>query len=62
MDDDRLKEMRNFRQNYFDESLERIRDIRTQRKGSIKRLQIFMPRLLTTIQKQKSHNILFTIV
>lgn len=29
MDDDRLKEMRNFGQDYFDELLERIRDIRT---------------------------------
>ncbi len=28
MDDDRLKEMRNFGQDYFDELLERIRDIR----------------------------------
>lgn len=29
MDDDRLKEMRNFGQDYFDELLERIRDIRS---------------------------------
>lgn len=29
MDDDRLKEIRNFGQDYFDELLERIRDIRT---------------------------------
>ncbi|THG91923.1 hypothetical protein AJ85_00780 [Alkalihalobacillus alcalophilus ATCC 27647 = CGMCC 1.3604] len=28
MDDDRLKEMRNLGQDYFDELLERIRDIR----------------------------------
>lgn len=32
MDDDRLKEMRNFGQDYFDELLERIRDIRTLEK------------------------------
>ena len=32
MDDDRLKEMRNFGQDYFDELLERIRDIRASRK------------------------------
>lgn len=32
MDDDRLKEMRNFGQDYFDELLERIRDIRASEK------------------------------
>jgi len=32
MDDDRLKEMRNFGQDYFDELLERIRDIRVSEK------------------------------
>lgn len=32
MDDDRLKEMRNFGQDYFDELLERIRDIRALEK------------------------------
>jgi len=32
MDDERLKEMRNFGQDYFDELLERIRDIRTSEK------------------------------
>jgi len=32
MDDDRLKEMRNFGQDYFDELLERIRDIRLTKK------------------------------
>lgn len=32
MDDDRLKEMRNFGQDYFDELLERIRDIRSSEK------------------------------
>ncbi|GAE94721.1 DNA-binding protein [Gracilibacillus boraciitolerans JCM 21714] len=32
MDDDRLKEMRNFGQDYFDELLERIRDIRASGK------------------------------
>ncbi|WP_404450654.1 virulence RhuM family protein [Virgibacillus necropolis] len=32
MDDDRLKEMRNFGQDYFDELLERIRDVRASEK------------------------------
>ncbi len=32
MDDDRLKDMRNFGQDYFDELLERIRDIRASEK------------------------------
>src|SRR5690625_3557681 len=32
MDDDRLKEMRNFGEDYFDELLERIRDIRASEK------------------------------
>lgn len=32
MDDDRLKEMRNFGEDYFDELLERIRDIRSSEK------------------------------
>lgn len=32
MDDDRLKDMRNFGQDYFDELLERIRDIRSSEK------------------------------
>ncbi|WP_036689149.1 virulence RhuM family protein [Paucisalibacillus globulus] len=32
IDDDRLKEMRNFGQDYFDELLERIRDIRASKK------------------------------
>jgi len=32
MDDDRLKEMRNFGQDYFDELLERIRNIRLSKK------------------------------
>src|SRR5699024_11620115 len=32
MDDDRLKEIRNFGQDYFDELLERIRDIRASEK------------------------------
>jgi len=32
MDDERLKEMRNFGQDYFDELLERIRDIRASEK------------------------------
>lgn len=32
MDDDRLKEMRNFGQDYFDELLERIRDTRASEK------------------------------
>lgn len=36
MDDDRLKEMRNFGQDYFDELLERIRDIRTSEKMYMK--------------------------
>src|SRR5690625_7022109 len=34
MDDDRLKDMRNFGQDYFDELLERIRDIRASEKRS----------------------------
>jgi len=33
MDDDRLKEMRNFGQDYFDELLERIRGIRVSEKN-----------------------------
>ncbi|MNI71538.1 hypothetical protein D3C73_1274160 [compost metagenome] len=32
MDDERLKEMRHFGQDYFDELLQRIRDIRTSEK------------------------------
>src|SRR5690625_2584594 len=55
MDDDRLKEMRNFGQDYFDELLERIRDIRASEKGFIKRLQIFMQHRLIMIQRQISH-------
>lgn len=33
MDDGRLKEMKNLGSDYFDELLERIRDIRTSEKG-----------------------------
>lgn len=42
MDDDRLKEMRNFGQDYFDELLERIRDIRaSERKFYLKITDIY---------------------
>lgn len=38
MDDDRLKKMRNFGQDYFDELLERIRDIRASEKRFYKKI------------------------
>lgn len=43
MDDERLKEMRHFGQGYFDELLERIRDIRVSFLFSkIKRKGVFL--------------------
>ncbi len=42
MDDERLKGMRNIGDDYFDELLERIRDIRASEKDFIKKSQIFM--------------------
>lgn len=50
MDDERLKNMRNFGDDYFDELLERIRDIRA---SEIKKLQIFIHYPLIMIPNQK---------
>lgn len=55
MDDDRLKEMRNFGQDYFDELLKRIRDIRASEGRFYLRLLTYMLPQLIMIRKQNSH-------
>jgi len=49
MNDERLKNPKKFGDDYFEELLERIRDIRLQKKGSIKRLRISIVYLLIII-------------
>lgn len=43
MDDERLKEVRNLGQDYFDELLERIRDIRASEKRFYLKIKPFNP-------------------
>src|SRR5699024_6960469 len=57
MDDDRLKKMRNFGQDYFDELLERIRDIR----ASEKRLYQKITDISNQIPINSNHYIFFFI-
>lgn len=54
MDGDRLKEMRNFGQDYFDELLERIRDIRTSEKRFYRKINDIYA---TSVDYDKNANI-----
>ena len=56
MNDERLKNPKQFGEDYFDELLERIRDIRASEKDSIKRFVIFTKHLLIIVATMRKQN------